>query len=78
MKLMVKTKVNLNLDVINQLDGQAKNIALEKTANWILSEIIASKQVPMLTGDLQRSGFIKVISDNFDFAHICLPYYYIL
>lgn len=64
MNVKVSTKVVLNTKVIEQLEGSAKSIALEKTANWVLSEIVISGKVPKLTGELERSGFVKVVSDT--------------
>jgi hypothetical protein len=64
MNVKVSTKVVLNIKVIEQLEGAAKSIALEKTANWVLSEIVISGKVPKLTGELERSGFVKVVSDE--------------
>lgn len=64
MNVKVSTKIELNTKVIEQLEGTAKSIALEKTANWVLSEIVISGKVPKLTGELERSGFVKVVSDE--------------
>lgn len=64
MNVKVSTKIELNTKVIEQLEGSAKSIALEKTANWVLSEIVISGKVPKLTGELERSGFVKVVSDT--------------
>lgn len=63
MNIKVSTKIELNTKVIEQLDGAAKTIALEKTANWVLSEIVISGKVPKLTNALEESGFVKVVSD---------------
>jgi len=64
MNVKVSTKIELNTKVIEELEGNAKSIALEKTANWVLSEIVISGKVPKLHGDLERSGWIKVVSDT--------------
>lgn len=64
MNVKVSTKIELNTKVIEQLEGTAKSIALEKTANWVLSEIVISGKVPKLTGELERSGFVKIVSDE--------------
>lgn len=64
MNVKVSTKIELNTKVIEQLEGTAKSIALEKTANWVLSEIVISGKVPKLTGELERSGLVKVVSDE--------------
>jgi len=64
MKVKVTTKVNLDYKVIEQLEGSAKSIALEKTAVWVLSEVVLSGKVPKLTNALEESGFVKVVSDE--------------
>lgn len=64
MNVKVTTKVNLNRAVIDQLEGSAKALALEKTAVWVLGEVTLSGKVPKLTNALEESGFVKVVSDE--------------
>jgi hypothetical protein len=64
MKVKVKTKVSLNHKLIDEIENGAKYRALEKTAIWVLGEIVSSGKVPFDTGELERSGFVKTISDE--------------
>lgn len=58
--------VNIKIDekVIEQIETLAKRNALEKTAQWVLSEVIASGKVPKLTSALEQSGFVSVVADG--------------
>lgn len=74
MKINVNTKVKLNLDVIAKLEGEARDLALYQTADWVLTEVIASGKVPKELGTLEQSGFIKVIADNIVLIVFDTPY----
>jgi hypothetical protein len=74
MKVKVKTKVSLNHKLIDEMEHGAKRRALEKTAEWVLSEIIASAKVPKDTGELERSGFVRIISDTLAKVIFDTPY----
>lgn len=63
MKVSVVTKVKLNDDVIEKLEGQARTVALYKTAQWILGEVQSSGKVPKDTGALELSAFVMEVSD---------------
>lgn len=74
MKVKVSTSIKLNHKVIEELEGSAKSIALDKTAQWILSEVVASGKVPKLTGELERSGFVRSVSDTLSRIIFDTPY----
>lgn len=62
MRVQVKVNVNLNKKLIEELEGKAVTNALTKTALLVLGEIEKSKKVPRDSGDLERSGDVKLIS----------------
>ena len=64
MNVTVKTKLTLDLKLIDNIENTAKKNALEKTANWILGEVVKSGKVPKLTSELERSGFVTLVSDH--------------
>lgn len=64
MNVTVKTKLTLDLKLIDDIENTAKKNALEKTANWILGEVVKSGKVPKLTSELERSGFVTLVSDH--------------
>lgn len=55
MNVTVKTKLTLDLKLIDEIENTAKANALEKTANWLKDEVVRSKKIPLLSGDLQGS-----------------------
>lgn len=59
MNAKIKAKIEMNSAVITALEA-AKAKALELTADWILSDIIAAQVVPFDTGALQSSGWTEV------------------
>ena len=71
MNVTVKTKLTLDLKLIDEIENTAKKNALEKTAQWILSEVKLSGKVPKLTGALEGSGafngvtsYVNVVSEK--------------
>lgn len=74
MRITVKTAVKLNTSVIARLEGQARDLALFKTADWVLGEVRASAKVPKDTGELERSGFVKNLADDIAAIVFDTPY----
>ena len=62
MNVTVKTKLTLDLKLIDEIENTAKKNALEKTARLILSEVINSGKVPRLTGALAGADSFKDIT----------------
>ena len=62
MNVTVKTKLTLDLKLIDDIEITAKKNALEKTARLILSEVINSGKVPRLTGALAGADSFKDIT----------------
>lgn len=62
MNVTVKTKLKLDLKLIDDIENTAKKNALEKTARLILSEVINSGKVPRLTGALAGADSFKDIT----------------
>lgn len=71
MTIVANVNIKINKDIIDKIETKAKRDALEKTAVWVLGEVIASGKVPKLTGALEGAGafkditsYVSVISDG--------------
>lgn len=64
MNVTVKTKLTLDLELIDKIENTAKRSALIKTAEFVLGEVVNSGKVPKLSGELERSGFINEVSNS--------------
>ena len=74
MRVNANVKVKLNDKLIHELEHGAKLKALEKTIQWVLTEVITSGKVPKDTGALEVSGFVKVINESLGKVIFDTPY----
>lgn len=56
-------EIKLNDEVIDKLQNECADKALELTAEAIKSDIISRKVTPKDTGELERSGFVEKVKD---------------